>query len=80
MLKKNPPFQEQMDGRDNLSWQPSTLARPSHAEVMRGKFPLLRPDVLNYRTMESSINGGTVGGCVRKTFKLKVKQFGLHAN
>lgn len=80
MLKKNPPFQEQMDGRGYLSWQRSTLARPSHAEVMRGMFPLLRPDVLNHCTMESSINGCTVGGCVRKTFKLKVKQFGLHAN
>lgn len=73
-------FQEQMDGKDNLLWQRSALARPPHVKVMRRMFPLLQPSVLNNCAMESSINGCTVGGCVRKTIKLKVKHFDSHVN
>lgn len=69
-----------MDGKDNLSWRHSALARPSRVEVMRGMFPILQPDVLNNRAMESSLNGCTAGGCVRKTIKLKVKHNDLHVS
>ncbi|TKS92160.1 hypothetical protein D9C73_025639 [Collichthys lucidus] len=62
---------EQMDGKDKLLWRCSTLVSPSRVKVMRGMFPFLQPDVLNSRTMESSINGCTAGGCARKTIKLK---------
>lgn len=63
-----------MDGKDKLSWRRSALARPSSVKVMRGKLPLLQPCVLKHNAMESSVNGCTAGGCLRKTIKLKVKR------
>lgn len=69
-----------MDGKDKLLWQHSALAGPSRVKVMRGTLLLLLPDVLNNRAMESSINGCTAGGCMRKTTQLKVKYVDLHVN
>ena len=69
-----------MDGKDKLLWQHSALAGPSRVKVMRGTPPLLQPDVLNNRAMESSMNGCTAGGRARKTTQLKVKHVDLHVN
>lgn len=69
-----------MDGKDNLLWRHSALARPSRVKVMRVMLPLLQPDVLNNRAMEFSVNGCTAGGCVRKTIKLKVKHVDFNVN
>lgn len=62
---------EQMDGKDKLLWRHSAFARPFHFMGVRGMLPLLQPNVLNNRAMDSSLNGRTAGGRTRKAFKLK---------
>lgn len=68
---RKPHRKEQMDGKDKLLWRHSAFARPCHFMGVRGMLPLLQPNVLNNRAMDSSLNGRTAGGRTRKAFKLK---------
>ncbi|GLD49157.1 axin-1 isoform X1 [Lates japonicus] len=66
---------EQMDGKDKLLWRHSALARDFHL-METGMLRLLKTHVFNNNTMESSMNGHTAVGQVRKTIRPKGVVYG----